>query len=38
MFCALSREGIEVVFSAFGGFWIARWHLIRRLGAVADGK
>jgi F1F0 ATPase subunit 2 len=38
MFCALSREGIGVVFSALGGFWIARWHLIRRLGVVADGK
>jgi len=38
VFYALSREGIGVVFSALGGFWIARWHLIRCLGTVADGK
>ncbi len=32
VFCAVSQEGFGPIVSALGGFWIMRWHLIRRLG------
>ena len=35
---ALSRDGIGAMLPALGGFWIARWQLIRRLGVDADGR
>ncbi len=38
VFGALSREGIGAILPALGGIWIARLHLIRRLGVAADGK
>ena len=37
VFYALSREGIGAALFALGGFWIARWHLIRRWGVAVDG-
>ncbi len=36
--CAVSRAGFGPIVSALGGFWIARWHLVRRLGVAADGQ
>jgi F1F0 ATPase subunit 2 len=38
VFCAVSRAGFAPIVSALGGFWIARWHLVRRLGVAADGQ
>lgn len=38
VFGALSRDGVSAILPALGGFWIARLHLIRRLGVSADGR
>ena len=35
---AISRDGVGAMLPALGGFWVARWHLIRRLGVAADGR
>ena len=33
-FFALSHFGAEVVVVGLVGFWLARWHLLRRLGGL----
>ena len=38
VFVALRRNGMAAILPALAGFWIARWHLIRRLGVTADGR
>ena len=38
VFCVLSRQGGGTLLSALGGFWLARWHLIQRLGVLGNGR
>lgn len=38
VFYALGRQGLGLLLAAVAGFWIARWHLLRRLGGTAHGN
>jgi F1F0 ATPase subunit 2 len=33
-FFALSQFGVEALLMGLAGFWLARWHLLRRLGGI----
>lgn len=37
-FALLSREGLAVLLAGLTGFWLARWHLLRRLGGQLHGQ